>query len=96
MPEYLVHIKVLWPVDGDPAAKEKLIAEEGHRAKELSRDGTIIRLWRVPGRWENWGVWQAADATRLHSAITSLPLYPWLDVEVTALAEHPSDPGNTT
>ena len=33
-----------------------------------------------------------ADATALHEALSSLPLYPWMDIEVHALAVHPNDP----
>lgn len=36
----------------------------------------------------NVGIWEAPDATTLHAYITSLPLFPWLEVSVTALARH--------
>lgn len=91
--EFLVHIQVDWPPDGDPDEKARLIAAEGERAKELIAAGRLKRLWRVPGRWANWGIWVAPDATEVHAAISSLPLFPWLDVEVFPLAAHPSDPG---
>ncbi len=91
--EYLVHIQVNWPPDGDEALKSRLIAAERARAVELIADGVLRRLWRVPGRWANWGVWRAADADELHQAIASLPFFPWLDVRVHPLAAHPSDPG---
>lgn len=91
--EFLVAIDVRLPPDTDPARKAELVAAEAIRAKELSAVGTITRLWRIPGRWANVGIWRAEDATQLHEAISSLPLYPWLDVDVTPLAQHPSDPG---
>jgi muconolactone D-isomerase len=91
--EFLVHVEVRWPGDGDPARHRELVTAERSRAHELAAAGTIKRLWRIPGRRANWGLWQAADATELHSAIESLPFFPWLDVEVFALARHPSDPG---
>jgi muconolactone D-isomerase len=90
--EYLVHIEVRWPADGDPDQLARLTTAERDRAAELAAAGTIRRLWRVPGRRANWGVWEAADATALHAAIASLPLFPWLSVDVHALAAHPSDP----
>jgi muconolactone D-isomerase len=90
--DFLVEIEVRLPPDTDPARKAELIKAEAVRAKELAAQGTIYRLWRVPGRWANVGIWCADDATALHEAISSLPLYPWLEVDVTALAEHPSDP----
>ncbi|MHB8490215.1 MAG: muconolactone Delta-isomerase, partial [Candidatus Dormibacteria bacterium] len=56
------------------------------------QSGVIRRLWRVPGRRANWGVWEARDATALHGFLTSLPMYPWLSIAVHPLAAHPSDP----
>jgi muconolactone D-isomerase len=91
--EFLVEIEVRWPPDGDEARRAALVAAERDRAAELAAAGRIRRLWRVPGRWANVGVWAAEDATALHDAIASLPLFPWLDVRVTPLAQHPSDPG---
>ncbi len=90
--EFLVHMEVEWPADGDPAELARLIAAERQRAAELSAEGRIRRLWRVPGQPANWGLWEAPDATALHEALTSLPLFPWLSIEVEPLAAHPSDP----
>ena len=90
--EFLVHIEIEWPADGDPDELARLTASERERARELSAEGTIRRLWRVPGRRANWGLWEAADPTALHGALTSLPMYPWLSIEVEPLAAHPSDP----
>lgn len=90
--EFLVRIDVRWPVDGDEQMKARLIEAETARAAELAAAGTLRRLWRIPGRWANYGLWQANDATELHAALASLPFYPWLEIDVHVLAEHPSDP----
>lgn len=90
--EFLVRIEVGWPADGDQAERERLVRAESGRARELAEAGIIKRLWRIPGRWANWGLWSASDATALHAAIASLPFFPWLSVEVHPLAAHPSDP----
>jgi muconolactone D-isomerase len=92
--EFIVHIEVRWPPDGDPDAWARLAAAEGARARELAAQGIIKRLWRIPGRRANWGLWAAPDATALHAAISSLPLFPWLDVEVHAVGAHPNDPAS--
>lgn len=76
------------------AERERLIADEGARADELAREGLLERTWRVPGRSANWSLWQVKDATALHDALSSLPLFPWLDIEVHPLAEHYADPGS--
>jgi len=90
--EFLVHIEVGWPADGDARELERLTVLEHERAIELGAAGIIRRLWRIPGRRANWGLWAADDASSLHAAIASLPFYPWLSVEVHPLAAHPNDP----
>ena len=62
------------------------------QGQQLAREGKLKRLWRIPGRWANWSLYDVADATELHAALTSLPLYPWMNIQVHALAEHPNDP----
>jgi len=89
--EFLVSIKIT-PPEGAEGNTAKLYAAEGLRAKELADQGVIRRLWRVPGEKANWGLWEAEDATALHQAISSLPLFPYMEVKVHPLAEHPSDP----
>ncbi len=91
--EFLLRIEVTFPPDGDQEEKERRIAAEGVRARELAAEGTIKRIWRVPGQWANWSIWQGADATAIHEAVTSLPMWPYLEVEVYPLADHPNDPG---
>lgn len=90
--EFLVNIEVEWPADGDPDELARLTAAERARGAELGASGSIRRMWRVPGRRANWGLWEAEDATALHAAIGSLPFFPYLDVEVIPLAAHPNDP----
>ena len=94
--EFLVHIEVRWPSDGDSAELARLTAAEHDRAVALAREGTLRRLWRIPGQRANWGLWEASDATVLHKAISSLPFFPWLAVTVHPLALHPNDPAPAT
>lgn len=48
----------------------------------------------VPGRQANIAVYEAIDATDLHALITSLPLWPWMEVSIEALAVHPLEAGD--
>jgi muconolactone D-isomerase len=86
--EFLVTIEVCWPDALDDAVKARLTDAEGVRGRELGQQGTIRAMWRIPGRLANVGIWAARDADELHAAITSLPLWPYMRVEVTALATH--------
>jgi muconolactone delta-isomerase len=84
--EFLVEIAV--SSDIPEGRRDELIALERQRGRELVDAGTIARIWRVPGRWANVGIWNAEDATELHDAISSLPLFPWMSVKVAPLATH--------
>ena len=90
--EFLVRIDVRYPVDGDPAELARLHAAETVRARELTAAGTLRRLWRIPGQRANYGIWEAPDATALDAALASLPMFPYLQIEVQPLAQHPRDP----
>ena len=85
-------MRLRWPEALDDAARTAATDAEGVRARELAATGTLVRLWRVPGERANWGIWSAHDADALHAALTSLPLWPWCEVTVHALARHPNDP----
>jgi len=91
--EFLVHVI---DIEFDQAVsgqeRRDLYIAERDRVAELAASGTIVRLWRVPGRRANWGVWEAPDATALHDAVASLPLWPYMRIEVHTLATHPNDP----
>jgi muconolactone D-isomerase len=91
--EFLVNIKLRWSDDMDPVLKERIIREERAHAAELIKQGHLVRMWRVPCRFENWGLWRAKNATELHEIITGLPANPWMyDISVLLLAQHPVDP----
>ncbi|WP_283139369.1 muconolactone Delta-isomerase [Rhizohabitans arisaemae] len=87
--EFLVRIQVRLPVDMPEAEKKRLIDAELVAGRRMRADGRIVRIWRVPGRTANVGVWRADDADELHRLLADLPLFPWLDVDVQALASHP-------
>ena len=84
-----VAIEVALPPDLDPERRAALLAAELERGVALYRAGAIRHIWRIPGALRNVGIWEADDATDLHTQIASLPLFAYAGVEVTALAEHP-------
>ena len=90
--EFLVRIEIVWPPDAPAEDRARIFADELEAGQRLARAGKLRRLWRIPGRWANWSLYEVADATALHEALTTLPLYPWMDIDVHALAEHPNDP----
>jgi muconolactone delta-isomerase len=70
---------------------EQAFAREAVRARELSAQGHLVRLWRL-GERRFVGVWQAAGPAELGEILRALPLAKWLTVETVPLTRHPSDP----
>ena len=89
--EFLVRAEIRIPATMSDAERTSLIDAENARAAELRRAGHLVRLWRIPGRLANWGLWSATDATELHSILTSLPFWTYRDMQVEALAQHAND-----
>lgn len=87
---FMVEMTVNVPHDVDKPAFEALKATEKARAEELQRAGKWRHLWRVAGQYANVSIFDVADAAELHDIMMSLPLYPFMDVHVTALCRHPS------
>jgi muconolactone delta-isomerase len=70
-------------------------ASEARRAHELVQQGHLRRLWALPaepGESRTLGLWRGRDAAELEAILESLPLYGWMSVQTTPLAEHPNDP----
>ncbi|OLT12890.1 muconolactone delta-isomerase [Pseudonocardia sp. CNS-139] len=89
--EFLVRAENRLPLDTPEEERNRLRKAERARAQELRDAGILERLWRVPGRNAWVGLFEVPDATGLHDALTSLPLFPWLDVVVEPLATHPQE-----
>jgi len=84
-----VTIAVRIPHDVDPQKVQQLGAQEHERAAELQRQGKWLHLWRVVGKWANVSIFNVESPAELHELLESLPLRPYMDVEVTVLCRHP-------
>lgn len=89
--EFLVRTENRLPHDTPDDVRDRLRSGERERAQQLREAGMLKRLWRVPGRNATLGLYEAADATELHDALASLPMWPWMEVSVEALATHPQE-----
>jgi muconolactone D-isomerase len=83
------YINVCIPHDADPEQIKKLGAQEHERAKALQEQGKWLHLWRVAGKFANVSVFDVESPAELHEILNSLPLYPFMEVDVTALCHHP-------
>ncbi|MFG1317029.1 muconolactone Delta-isomerase [Xanthobacter autotrophicus] len=88
----LFHVEMTVKIPHDfPAEKADAIkAAEKAYAQELQRQGKWVHLWRVAGRYSNISIFDVESVDELHTLLSSLPLFPFMDITVTALARHPS------
>ncbi|WP_116045939.1 muconolactone Delta-isomerase [Amycolatopsis palatopharyngis] len=89
----LFHLRmdVAIPHDLEPKVREELVAKEKARALELQRAGKWPHLWRIVGKYSNISVLDVDSPDELHRILSSLPLFPFMRIEVSALTQHPSD-----
>lgn len=85
-----VRMTVRLPHDLPAAEADDLKTREKALAQRLQREGRWLHLWRVVGQYANVSVFDVADNAALHDLLTSLPLFPYMDIEVTPLCRHPS------
>jgi muconolactone delta-isomerase len=84
----------------------QLDATDPDRVAAVSRASSTTYGWssttpesRMPlpedGRRRAVGLYRAASDKELEAILDSLPLRPWMEISVTALAEHPNDPARS-
>lgn len=94
--EFLVHIEQDISPDMDPERLAVVKAAEKVRGRELVEQGKMRRIWRTPGRRAVTALYEVEGPDELHEILSSLPLFPWMDIEVTPLGTHALDPGQAT
>ena len=87
---FLVHMEVDLPPDMPAEEADAIKAREREYAQGLMRDGRWAHIWRIAGRYANASVFDVASNDELHELLSGLPLFPYMDITVTALARHPS------
>lgn len=87
---FKVEMDVIVPQGLDPARLDELKVAEKARFQELQKAGTWRHIWRVVGQYSNVSIFDVPSNTELHDILIGLPLFPLMDVRVTALCRHPS------
>lgn len=85
-----VTMDVRLPPDMPIEAANALKARERALAQELQQKGLWRHLWRVAGRYSNVSIFDVESPAQLHDLLSSLPLFPYMEIAVTALCRHPS------
>jgi muconolactone D-isomerase len=85
-----VRMDVSIPPDFDPIRADELKRVERERAQDLQKQGKLRHLWRIAGQYSNISVFDVETVQELHDIVSTLPLFPFMKIEVTPLCRHPS------
>jgi muconolactone D-isomerase len=85
---YAVRMDVALPTD--LVGRDDVLAREKAYSQELQHAGKWVHIWRIAGQYSNLSVFDVADNDELHDILWGLPLFPYITVDVTPLAAHPS------
>jgi muconolactone D-isomerase len=88
---FAVRMDVHLPPDLDPDVRADLLAREKAYSQNLQRAGKWPHIWRIVGQYANLSIFDIADGGELHDILWSLPLFPYMRIDVLPLAQHPSD-----
>jgi len=88
--QFHVQMDVRLPHDMPAATADQLKKTERERAQVLQREGKWRHLWRIAGRYANVSVFDVTGTQELHDILSSLPLFPFMEISVTPLCRHPS------
>lgn len=87
---FLVHMIVNIPASLPAQEAADIKAKEKEYSQKLQREGKWPHIWRVVGEYANYSVFEAKDNDELHTMLSNLPLFPYMQIKVTPLAKHPS------
>ncbi|WP_406135189.1 muconolactone Delta-isomerase [Streptomyces sp. NBC_01089] len=88
---FAVKMNVEIPRDLDEQVRVDLVEREKTYCQELQKSGTWRHIWRCAGQYANLSIFDVADNEELHRILWNLPLFPFMTIDITPLAQHPSD-----
>lgn len=85
-----VRMHVNLPASMAPEEAATLKQAEKDLAQRLQREGKWRHLWRIAGQYANVSIFDVDSVDELHALLTSLPLFPYMHIDVMPLCRHPS------
>lgn len=86
---FKVDMAVSIPFDFPQPEAERLKQAEREAAQSLQRSGKWRHIWRVAGQYANVSIFDVESVDELHALLSTLPLFPFMKIEVTPLCRHP-------
>lgn len=87
---FYVRMNVNLPASMPAEQAASLKQSEKELAQRLQQEGKWRHLWRIAGQYANISIFDVGSVDELHSLLTSLPLFPYMQIEVMPLCRHPS------
>lgn len=87
---FQVQMDVRIPHDLPSEKADALKKAERERAQALQSEGKWRHLWRHAGRYANTSIFDVGSTQELHDILSTLPLFPFMEISVTPLCRHPS------
>lgn len=85
-----VRMDVKIPHDLAPSEVADILAREKAYSQELQKSGQWRHIWRIAGQYANYSIFDVKDNVELHEVLSGLPLFRFMEIEVTPLLRHPS------
>lgn len=85
-----VRMNVNLPLNMPAEQAAQLKQTEKELAQRLQHEGKWRHLWRIAGQYANISVFDVDSVDELHNLLTSLPLFPYMQIDVMPLCRHPS------
>ena len=85
---FMLKIVVRVPGDWPPEKLAEINKRETARSMQYVREGRLKRIYRIAGKRANFSIWDVNSLEELHETLTSLPLHPYMDIEVYPLIKH--------
>lgn len=88
----LFHVEMTVKLPPDMPAEQaaEIKSKEKAYSQELQRQGKWRHLWRLAGSYANVSIFDVNDNAELQDLISGLPLFPYMDIQVKPLCQHPS------
>ena len=85
-----VRMDVNIPLSMPKEQADKIKADEKAYFQTLQKSGQWRHIWRIVGQYSNISIFDVESCEKLHELLGQLPLFPYMDIEVTPLCRHPS------
>ncbi len=87
---FKVEMTVKLPHDMPKEVADEIKARERKYAQDLQSSGKWRHIWRIVGSYANVSIFDVESNAELHDILSGLPLFPYMDITVDALCQHPA------